>query len=171
MICRAMSFAALAATLALGACGPAGEAAPSTQAPAEKVSLGQPIETGKTQVVVTAMEQRDVVGIQYAEERASDGATLVVIKFNVKNTGDKPVSMFEQPTLTLLDDKGVEYSSDIAKTSAFTMEGDVNTKVMSDLNPGITTQGVEVFEVAKDRFNPATWTAKVSGSKAAVALQ
>lgn len=98
--------------------------------------MGQPVEAGKTQVVVTAMEQRDKVGIQYAEERASDGATLVVVKFNVKNTGDKPVSMFEQPTVTLVDDKGVEYSADIAKTSAFTMEGAVNTKVMSDLNPG-----------------------------------
>lgn len=148
------------AVLPLVSCGGSSTSTPT--APAKIYNIGEAITTDKYEYKITKVETRQKVGITYAEEKASDGATIVAIGFSVKNIGTKPMSSFEQPSLKLVDDKGTEYSTDIAKSSAYSMEVDPNQKVLSDLNPGITIKGADAFEVSKELFNRATWKLKTS---------
>jgi hypothetical protein len=157
----------LASTLVLAACGGSPAAPPSPPA-----AIGQAVTSGDAQVMITKVTTRGSVGIQYAMEKASDGAVLVVVEYTIKNNGAKPLSAFLMPRVTLADPQGVEYEADIAKTGSYAMENDdLNAKVMSDLNPGISTRGAEVFEVAAAQYDPATWVIRVGGKDSLVKLQ
>lgn len=45
----------------------------------------------------------------------------------------------------------------MAKTAAFASEGELNGKVMSDLNPGIQVKNALVYEVSKAAFDRNSW--------------
>jgi len=143
---------------------------PAQAAPAEGVPIGTPIRNRDAQITVTSVEQRSQVGTQYLEERASQGGVLIVVKYDISNVGNEPLK-FYSPKIELVDAAGVRYSSDIAKSAAYGTETDDNSKIFSDLNPGITTQGSSVFEVAADRFDPETWHIAVEGRKNKVRLK
>lgn len=144
---------------ALSGCGGGSSTPP---APAKVYSIGEAIATEKYELKITKVETRQKVGVQYADETASEGATIVGVQYSIKNIGTKPMNSFEQPSLKLFDDKGTEYSSDISKSSAYSMEVDPNQKIMSDLNPGITVKAATAFEVSKELFKKDTWTLKSS---------
>lgn len=161
------TLSAFALMTALSACGPT-EPAQSTAPPAP---FNQPVTIDNVQIKLTSVEQRGEVGIEYAMERASDGATLVVVSYDTTNTGTAPVGMFEMPSIQLVDPEGTTYAPDLAKTSAFGMQSDLNEKILSDLNPGITTQGAQVFEVAATAFDISTWSAQIVGEPQRLALK
>ena len=78
------------------------------------------------------------MGGQYFNEKASEGATLVTVNWKYKNVSEKPVGSFSQPSIKLVDAKGTEYDWDLGKSSTYATELDLGSKVLSDLNPGIT---------------------------------
>lgn len=146
----------------------ASKTAAETAAPAK---IGDLLATDGAAVQIEGVSTRDAVGSQYAREAASEGGVLVVVRYAVKNTGDKPLASYDRPRIKLMDAAGVVYDPDIAKSSAFAMEGNFDTKVWSDLNPGITTHGADVFEVAQDRYDPATWRIVVGDKSRLVAMK
>lgn len=57
------------------------------------------------------------------------------------------MSAFSKPDLTLLSPDGTEYEEDIGATATHSTEVDLDEKILSNLNPGITLQSASVFEV------------------------
>ena len=51
--------------------------------------------------------------------------------------------------------------ADLDASSSYASSSNFDEKVVSDLNPGITVDGAEVFEVSKELFDVATWSARV----------
>ncbi|WP_279620335.1 hypothetical protein NQ126_017035 [Priestia megaterium] len=115
----------------------------------------------KAEVSVTKVEEREQVGNQYANKKASEGGTLVAVQWTVKNVSDKPLNAFSVPSINLVDEKGTKYEADIDATSNYAIETDIdNSKIASDLNPNI-----KVFEISKDSYAKGKWYLEIDGSK------
>src|SRR6478736_2260843 len=105
-------------------------------------------------------------GNEYANKKASEGGTLVAIQWTVKNISDKPLGAFSTPTINLIDEKGTKYDADIDATSNYAVETNIDdSKIASDLNPGIKVTDVDVFEVSKDSYAKGKWYIEINGSK------
>jgi len=107
------------------------------------------------------VEQTNQVGGEYFEEKASEGATLVVVNWKYKNVSKEPLGTFSSPTIKLVDENGTEYDGDLGKTSAYVTEKKIDRKILSDLNPDITVTDAEVFEIGKEPFSKGNWRLKV----------
>ncbi|MCY7786907.1 DUF4352 domain-containing protein [Bacillus inaquosorum] len=136
----------------------------SSKAATEKTyNIGDTVKTEKTEVTVTKVEDRDSVGTQYIEKKASDGGTIVAVQYTIKNVSKKPISSFSIPTVKLVDGDGTSYDSDIDASSTYATETKVdNSKILSDLNPNIKVTDVKAFEVDKDAYAKGTWKLKFS---------
>ncbi|MBQ0140969.1 MAG: DUF4352 domain-containing protein [Kurthia sp.] len=121
----------------------------------------------KAEVVVTKVEELSVIGDpEFLGHEASDGGTLVAIQTTVKNISDEPIGSFSTPTFELVDEKGTSYDSDISASSAYAVETDIdNSKILSDLNPGITVNDVQVYEVSKESYAKGKWYIEISGKE------
>ena len=74
--------------------------------------------------------------------------------------------MFSYPTVSLVDEKGTEYSSDIDASSSYAVETNIdNSKVLSDLNPDISVTDTAVYEVSKEKFAQGKWYIQLGDSK------
>ena len=67
--------------------------------------------------------------------------------------------------MRLVSPKGTKYDPDIGASSAFSTQVDSSEKAISDLNPGITANSADVFEVAKDLISEGDWKLEVEGKK------
>ena len=139
---------------------PSKEAKPSP-APEKSYKVAETISSPTMEITVTSVDQKASVGGQYFKENASEGATLVVVQWKYKNTSDKPVNSFEQPTVKLVDSKGTEYERDLGKTSTYATEIKLDRKFLSDLNPGITVNDASVFEISKEAYAQGGWKLNV----------
>lgn len=108
-------------------------------------------------MTVTSVSTPNSVGSQYFVEKPSEGGVLVAVQWKYKNTSSEPIGTFSQPSIKLVDSAGVEYSSDTGKTSAYATEIKLDRKILSDLNPGITVQDAQVFEVSKESYDQGGW--------------
>jgi hypothetical protein len=142
--------------------------AATTQGEAYKV--GQDIATGDLKAKVTDVQITERIG-GYLPTVASEGGQLVIVKFSLKNDTDKPVSAGEAPKLHLIDGAGTKYDEDAGKTGTYeAMHPGSDTKVWSDINPGITTHGAVVFEVSKETFDRSKWAILVGDDGPRVAF-
>lgn len=123
--------------------------------------VGETFSTGKMDFTLTSAENVNSVGSQYLNEKASEGATLVVVRYKYKNISDKPLASYTQPDIKLVDSSGTEYDPDLGKTSTYKVQAKIDEKFLSDLNPGITVNAAEVFEVSKESFSQGKWQIKV----------
>lgn len=126
-------------------------------------SIGDPVNFDAFEIVVKKVEEEQQVGSEFIRESAADGGTYVVVSYTVKNTGKKPIGMFDGPSLQLVDESGTTYDPDIAASAAFASGADLNSKTLSDLNPGITVKDADVWEVSASDFDRATWRIIVAG--------
>lgn len=147
-----------------------------TQTEAEKpqetiYKVNDVITSKNMELTVTSVEERSSVGGQYFKEQPSEGGTLVAIQWQYKNISEKPIGMFSQPSIKLVDANDVEYSSDSGKSGSYATEVDLDRKILSDLNPGITVRDASVFEVSKEAFARGGWYVEVraDGSRYKVA--
>lgn len=131
----------------------------STAPKEEKVyAVGEVIPTDKLELTVTKSEEKSSVGNEYVNKQASQGGTFVAIQYTMKNVSDKPVGMFDYPTVKLVDEKGTKYDSDIDASGNYSMETNIdNSKIMSDLNPGITVTATDVYEISQESFATGKW--------------
>lgn len=129
--------------------------------------VNQPITVNENaEVVITKVEQRDQVGSQYVNKKASEGGTLIAAQLTVKNISDKPLGPLSTPSFNLLDEKGTKYDADIDATSSYAVETDIdNSKIASDLNPGIKVTDVQVFEISKDLYAKGKWYILISNKE------
>lgn len=134
-----------------------------SEKPQETVyKVNQTVSSKNMELTVTQVEERDEVGGQYFKEEASEGGTLVAVQWQYKNTSEKPIGMlFSGPSIKLVDANGVEYDNDTGKSSAFATEVDLDAKILSDLNPGITVKDADVFEISKEAFAKGGWFVQV----------
>lgn len=137
-----------------------------TQTQAEKpqetiYQVNDAITSKSLELTVTSVAERNSVGGQYFKEGPSEGGTLVAVQWQYKNISDKPIGMFSQPSIKLVDANGVEYSNDSGKSSSYATEVDLDRKILSDLNPGITVKDASVFEVSKEAYSKGGWYVEV----------
>ena len=139
----------------------------TTEVPVEKVyAVGEVVPTDQLEVTVSKMEERSSVGSQYVTKQASEGGIFVAIQYAMKNVSDEPVGMFDYPTIKLVDEKGTEYTSDIDASISYAVETDIdNSKVLSDLNPGISITDTEVYEISQESFASGQWFIEIDGQK------
>ncbi len=137
------------------------------EAPKEKVyAVGEVVAANKLEITVSKFEEKSKVGDQYVNKQASEGGTFVAIQYTMKNVSDEPVGMFDYPTLNLVDEKGTEYEADLDASSYYAVETDIdNSKIVSDLNPGITIKDTEVYEISKESFAQGKWYIQIGDQK------
>jgi hypothetical protein len=123
--------------------------------------VGDTLENGQLQVTLSAVKTGTTFNTPFETKTASEGGQYVVVIVKEKNIGSKPIDSFDMPRINLIDSNGNKYSEDIdASGAAASVFGD-NSKILSDLNPGIATTSVKAFEVGKDAFNADAWHLKV----------
>ncbi|UPM55503.1 DUF4352 domain-containing protein [Gottfriedia acidiceleris] len=136
----------------------------------EKIfKVGDIVKDDQLEIKVSKVEEKHSVGDQYYGKKASEGGVLVAIQYTMKNVSDEPVGVFDYPTLNLVDEKGTKYDSDIDASSSYAVETKIDdSKILSDLNPGITVTGTEVYEISKDAFAKGKWYIQIGSQKVQV---
>lgn len=137
---------------------------PPTPPAPQEFYVGDTLENGQLQVTLSAVKTGTSINSSFETKTASEGGQYVVVIVKEKNVGSKPIDSFDMPSINLIDGNGNKYSSDIdASGAAASIFGD-NSKILSDLNPGIATTSVKAFEVSKDAFNADTWHLRVGNA-------
>ena len=121
-------------------------------------------KTKKFEITVIGVRTARSVGTEFYAETASQGAQFISVWYKYKNISNKPLSSYTFPKLSLEDNNGTEYKLASAATLAESQNGD-NANTLSDLNPGITSQAVTVFEVSKELYDPVKWKILVDADK------
>lgn len=124
---------------------------------AKVYTVNETVASKNMELTVTSVAEKTSVGGQYLNEKPSEGGTLVAVNWQYKNTSSEPIGTFSQPSIKLVDSKGVEYSSDTGKSASYATEIKLDRKILSDLNPGITVKDASVFEVSKESYVQGTW--------------
>jgi hypothetical protein len=136
----------------------------STPAAPQEFYVGDTLENGRLQVTLNAVKTGTTIINSFETKTASEGGQYVVVIVKEKNIGSKPIDSFKMPSINLFDSNGNKYSADIdASGAAASVFGD-NSKVLSDLNPGIATTSVKAFEVSKDAFNADSWHLEIGNA-------
>ena len=128
------------------------------QGTGQQILVGDVITTDSFEILVLSWEIRKKVGTEFFQSEPNSGATYVAVKWRYKNISSKPTSAFSTPDLNLIDPNGNKYDPDIGASSNFATEAKVDEKILSDLNPGITAEAADVFEVSVELFDSSSWS-------------
>lgn len=124
---------------------------------AYRAAIGNNIIVEDLEISLTNLMLRDKIGSDFYEIRASDGGVYLVADWKYKNATRKPISAFSTPNISLISPDGIEYQMDVEATVARATEIDIDEKVLSNLNPGITVKSTGVFEVSKELLTEPGW--------------
>ena len=113
---------------------PAGSSATS---PAPK---GTAFTVNNIETTITGAKFSKSVSQKYSKYAATEGATLIVVDYSVKNTGTEAVSCLSYAD-SVTDSKGVSYEDTMDCNMA------VDTWAMDKLNPGLPKKYQACFEV------------------------
>lgn len=125
-------------------------------------AIGDVLTTDKFEIKVTKVETADSVGSQYFNTTPSDGGVYVIVEWECKNISKKPVSAFSCPTISLVDSEDTSYDSDLDATTTYATAAELDSKVLSDLNPGINVKDAQVFEISKEAYDAGGFSVKVN---------
>jgi len=106
---------------------------------------------------------RDLTGILTAT--AQPGAVLVAVIVEYENVDTKPLNPFSLPELHLMSPDKVVYDQDMGKSMAYAGIMEIDSKAMSDINPGLSSQDVFVFEVSEKLYKKKGWMLTVGSRK------
>lgn len=125
----------------------------------EVYQIGDEVEVDGLKYTIVQVEDMDEMGdVEFLGKEASEGGTLVGVQYKVENISDEPIGAFSYPSFKLLDESGTEYNSDVDASSSYAVETNIdNSKILSDLNPGITVDGTDAFEVSKEKYGEGEW--------------
>jgi len=127
--------------------------------------LNEEVPLKKTTFTLTKVDEMKTIGDpSFLGKEAADGAILVGVQYTVKNATNEPISG-STPSLKLIDENGVTYKSDFDTSVQYGVEIGHDTKVVSELSPGITVKGVDGFEIGEEYFNQGSWFVEVEGKK------
>ncbi len=119
--------------------------------------VGDSIQTEKLEIQVKSVKIKNRVGSEYFNSTPSQGGVYVAVTWNYKNISSQPIGSFSTPSLNLVDPNGVKYDADIGATSSYATQLNLDSKIFSDLNPGIRVVDAQVFEVSQQLFDKKTW--------------
>lgn len=140
------------------------ETSSSSEAVEEKQypKVGEMVKTDKFELTLTKSGARKSVGGAYLNQKASEGATFVTIQYQYKNISGKPLGSFSLPRkVQLIGPDGLKYDEDSGAGIYFKTEVKLDSKVLSDLNPGITSRDAAVFEIATESWSNPGWRALI----------
>lgn len=123
------------------------------------------ITTDKFEITVTEIKTAKQVGDEFFEATPSEGGIYVIVNWEYKNISDAPISAFSTPVIKLVDKNNVKYDSDLDATSSYATEIDLDSKILSDLNPGIKVKDAEVFEISEESYNAGGFKLKIDADK------
>ena len=130
-----------------------------------KYYVGDTVTTGLYDFTITKVTTKNKVGSTYLNKTPSEGGIYVCIEFEYKNISDAPISMWKEPRINLIDKNNNKYSQDISASSYYATEYDIDSKILSDLNPGIKVKDADVYEISEESWNKGGWTIKVDADK------
>ena len=119
--------------------------------------IGDTIKHGRIALIVTSVAGRTVVGGDFFKATPSEGAVYVAVQYKYKNISTKSIGSFSKPSMKLIDPYGNKYDMDVNASSCYGSENKDNEKVISALNPGITSKASCVFEVSSELLNKSPW--------------
>lgn len=138
----------------------------SSAAKEERVyAVGDTVLADQLEIVISNVEEKSSVGNEFISNQASDGGIYVAIQYSMKNVSNEPVGMFDYPTINLIDENGTKYSSDIDASGSYAVEVDIDSKVLSDLNPGISVTDSTVYEISQDALSSGKWFIQIDDQK------
>lgn len=138
-----------------------------SSAPAEVVSkVGDVLSNDKFEITITSIEEKSKVGNEYLSSTPSKGGTYVVVNWQYKNISKEPINAFSCPKINLIDSNKATYNSDISASGYYATEKKLDSKVFSDLNPGITVKDADVFEVSKDLYKAGGFRLDINSGSA-----
>ena len=130
--------------------------------------IGEAFTVDNCEVTVTDVEKKTLVGGEWFNSTPIEGAVFVAVQYGYKNIGSEPVSFFDVPSVKLLSPNGAVYDSDISASSCYESQLDIDEKVFSDLNPGLSVRGAVVFEVSESELAKNGWYLDVDDEKVEV---
>lgn len=130
--------------------------------PAKKGKIGEKISTEKFEIVVSSVSTRNSVGGQFFKEKAGQGAVFVVVNFRYKNISKEPIGAFSMPSIKIVDPNNISYDAAIGASGAYVAEINLDKRIASSLNPGITQKDADVFEVSKEIWGKEGWKVRIS---------
>lgn len=128
-------------------------------------SVNDIITTDKFEITVTEIKTAKQVGGQFFQTTPAEGGIYVIVNWEYKNISDAPISTFSTPMLKLVDKNNIKYDSDLEATSSYATEIKLDSKVLSDLNPGIKVKDAEVFEISEEIYNAGGFKVIVDADK------
>lgn len=120
-------------------------------------NIGDTVSTDKFELTLTKVETKSKVGTEYFNSTPAEGGIYVAVKWKYKNISKEPINSWNTPILYLYDSNDTRYSSDISASSNYATEVYPDRKILSDLNPGISTTDADVFEISKDSYENGEW--------------
>lgn len=137
-----------------------------TQEDVPPPEIGTAFVNGPVEITIEEVSLRDEVGTEFWSSTPSEGGRYVAILWKVKNISEEPLSgLWEMPDLKLISPSGSEYGVDIDASSSLATEKEIDSKVLSDLNPGITVKDADAFEVSVEQLERPGWKLLVDGKK------
>lgn len=130
-------------------------------------NIGDTIKTNKFEITILSIKEKSQVGGEYINSQASEGGIYVAVTWQYKNISDKPIGSFSTPSINMIDKNNTKYNSDIGASSYYATEIDLNSKILSNLNPGITVKDASVFEISKELYDIGGWKLKIKADKEA----
>ena len=127
--------------------------------------IGDAFSTKKLEITINEAKKLAKVGDEYFSSTPAEGGIYVAVRYKYKNIGTEPIGVFDKPSLKLISPDGVEYSADTGASMYYATEVKIDEKALSDLNPGITVNSAEVFEIAKDKITVEGWKMKIEGKE------
>lgn len=108
--------------------------------------VGDPIQLGAFKYIIDSIEPTDRVGKnRYMRKRATDGATFLVVRYRVENTGNETAAVMASD-LVIRDTKARTFRASSGATTVLASEEQVDL-LLSELQPGIPRKQLAVFEV------------------------
>ena len=163
IICIVIIVIAIIA-MAGGAAGGAGSETSEVETP-EFYKIGEPIALKKCELTVSKVQKETYIGNEWYNVTPVDGAIYVAIQYGYKNTSKEPLTTWDRPSVNLTSPDGVVYESDFDASTTYVTQCDIDEKVLSDLNPGLSVNAAVVFEVAKTELEKDGWFINVDGEK------
>lgn len=127
--------------------------------------VNETVTTDDFEITVTSIKMLKKVGNEYFNSEPASGGIYVAIQYTYKNISNEPMGMFDTPSFYLYDSNDVKYKPDTGASGFYATEIKLNEKVLSELNPGISANGADVFEVSAEKIKEGLWKLKIVADK------
>ena len=124
-------------------------------------TVGDVVRVGDFDVRIDAVQPKDSVGMIFGGESAPQGTVYVVVNYSYTNRSAEPKEFFEKPSVVLVDASGRKMASDGGARALVGADQDFSAGLMNAINPGVTHDDGEVFQVSREAFDATTWTVRI----------